>query len=71
VHRIAEIGQNLLGAALAGIFLIRVASLASNQFPVFERHAPAAKPVLPVANMDMIELDHAAILRGYSVLGCG
>lgn len=71
VHSVAEVRQDLLRTAVAGILLIRITGFASNQFTVFKCHTTSANPVFPVADVDVIELCHASILFGYSVLSCG
>jgi len=58
VHRLAEIPQQLLGAAPAGFFLINVAGFAANQFLVLVPHGSAANPLVAIADVYVIEFGH-------------
>jgi hypothetical protein len=62
VHGIAEIRENLLRTAAARFVFIRISGFAAYQFAVFKCHAPTANPFVPVPDVDMVKLSHAASL---------
>ena len=69
MHRLTKIRENLAGAVMTSFFFVRVAGLATDQFAVFKSHTSSANPVLPVADVDMIELGHSVYPYATSVLG--
>lgn len=54
-HCFAEIAQQLLRTAAAGVFLIRIARLAMDQLLILKSHAAAAGPVFVLVCVDVIE----------------
>jgi len=71
VHGIAEVRQDLLGAPQAGFGIRPDRGPRSESTPGPRTPCSGRKAILPVANVDVIEFRHAAILRSYSALSCG
>ena len=58
VHGVAEVGEQLPGAAAASFVFLVVPGFAAQKLLVLERHGSTANPILAIVNVNMVELSH-------------